>query len=126
MEPLRLSKTVQRRYALGRQGLWPGRRWRGKAGTAQAIHALGAVQIDPISVVARSHDLVLWSRVQNYQPADLDALLYQDRAFFDYGGAVHIRPMAELPYWRLVMQRKGQEKRWATFAAEHAALLDEV
>ena len=57
----------------------------GEGGAAQAIHALESVQVDPITVVARSHDLVLWSRVEGYQPAHLDELLYRDRRFFDYG-----------------------------------------
>lgn len=121
-----ISSTVARRYLLGRQGLWPGRRWAGRDGTAQALRHLESVQVDPMTVVARSHDLVLWGRVAGYQPADLDALLYQDRAFFDYGGHLDIYPMDELPYWRLHMQRRHAHPRQATFAAEHPALLDQV
>lgn len=82
--------------------------------------------MDPLTVVARSHDIVLWSRVASYQPAFLDALLYQDRAFFDYGGHLDIHPMDELSYWRLHMQRRLEHPRQATFAAENAALLDQV
>lgn len=124
--PLTIANEVARRYLLGQQGLWPGRRWAGKAGAAEAIHQLGAVQIDPLNVVARSHDLVLWSRVAGYEPAHLDALLYQDRAFFDYGGLLMIYPMAELPYWRTHMRRRLDQPRQQAFAAEHGALLDEV
>jgi len=58
-----------RRYVLGRQGLWPERRVAGKPGVAQIIRQVGAVQIDPINVVARSHNIVLWGRVASYQPA---------------------------------------------------------
>jgi len=64
--------------------------------------------------------------VASYQPAFLDALLYQDRAFFDYGGHLDIHPMDELSYWRLHMQRRLEHPRQATFAAENAALLDQV
>jgi len=100
-----ISRQTARRYLLGRQGLWPGRRWSGKEGAATAIRTLGAVQIDPLVVVARSHDLVLQSRVEGYQPAQLDALLYQDRAFFDYGAILRIYPIEDLPLWRLHMRR---------------------
>src|SRR5206468_4062780 len=94
-----ITKRTARRYVLGRQGLWPGRRWAGKEGTAQALRQAEAVQVDTISVVARSHDLTLWSRVAGYDPAYLDALLYEERAFFDYGGILMVYPTAELPYW---------------------------
>ena len=121
-----ISREVARRYLLGRQCLWPGRRWSDQAGAAAAVHQLGAVQVDPMTVVARSHDLVLWSRVVDYQPEQLDTLLYRERAFFDYGGCVHIYPMPELPYWRLHMERRRSDRRQAAFFAEHPALVDEV
>ena len=121
-----ISEDVARRYLLGRQGLWPGRRWVGKGGANEAVHALESVQVDPMTVVARSHDLVLLSRVEGYDPEQLDELLYQDRQFFDYGGNLNIYPMAEMPYWRLHMRRRTADERQALFAAEHGALLDEV
>ena len=123
---LTLSPQVARRYLLGQQGLWPGRRWQGRAGTIASLHKLGAVQMDPLTIVARSHDLVLWSRVAEYDPHDLDDLLYRERAFFDYGGHLDIYPIEELPYWRLHMRRRLADPRQASFAATHGALLDEV
>ena len=126
MTHLSISQAAARRYLLGRQGLWPGRRWQGLDGTAQALRYCEAVQIDPLCVVARNHDLTLHSRVIDYQPDYLDQLLYRDRQFFDYGGAIFIYPMDELPYWRVAMQRKGQEPRWAHFAQQRPELLKEV
>ena len=123
---LSIHLTTARRFILGRQGLWPGRRWQGLAGTAEALRATEAVQVDPLVVIARNHDLTLHSRVIDYQPAQLDQLLYRDRLFFDYGGAIFIYPMDELPYWRIAMQRKGQEPRWAKFLQQNPALLKEV
>jgi len=35
-----------RRFLLGRQGLWPGRRWRGMAGTERAMRTIGDLQLD--------------------------------------------------------------------------------
>ncbi|HEV2581539.1 MAG TPA: crosslink repair DNA glycosylase YcaQ family protein, partial [Ktedonobacteraceae bacterium] len=121
-----ISKEVQRRFILGKQGLYPGRRWQGKDGVVQALRAGCVVQVDPLNVVARSQDIVLYGRVTAYQPAHLDAALYTDRLLFDYGGAVMIHPMEELPYWRVVMERKRHEPRWATFAREYGATIDEV
>ncbi len=126
MKSICISKTTVRRFVLGRQGLWPGRRWIGKDGTAEALRTVEAVQMDPLNVVARSHDIVLWGHVLEYQPTYLDRLLYQDRGFFDYGGGLFIYPMSELPFWRVRMHRREDEARWATFAASNQALLDEV
>jgi hypothetical protein len=121
-----LTPTVYRRYILGKQGLWSGRRWQGKAGVAEAIRTCEAVQIDPVSVLAPSHDLVLWGRVLDYHPIYLDQLLYTDREFFDYGSCIFIYPMEELPYWRVVMAQKRQELHRQQYAEAHASLLETV
>ena len=126
MEEIAISKVTARRFVLGRQGLWPGRRWEGQEGTVEALRAIEAVQMDPLNVVARNHDIVLWGRVSRYHPGYLDTVLYTTRQFFDYGGALFIYPMGELPFWRLSMRNKGTEARWATFAGTHQTLVDEV
>jgi uncharacterized protein YcaQ len=48
------------------------------------VRATRCLQLDPISVVARSHQLVLWSRVGPYDREDLDILLWKDRSLFEY------------------------------------------
>jgi len=123
---MEVSRAVARRFLLGRSGLWPGRRWTGKDGVAAAVHALGAVQIDPLNVAGRNHDLVLQARVMDYRPAYLDELAYGERRFFDYGGTLFLYPMEELPYWRLHMRRQGGAARWQRVAVEHADALEQV
>lgn len=125
-QPVTISKTTARRFVLGRQGLWPGRRWSGLQGTAEALGAVEAVQVDPLNVIARSHDLVLHSRVLDYRPEHLQHWLYRERAFFEYGGVLFIYPIEELPYWRLPMRRRHEEGRWANLAREHPELIDQV
>lgn len=125
-DPVTVDRQTARRFILGLQGLWPGRRWRGKQGTAQALRIIEAVQMDPLNVVARSHDIVLWGRVLDYRPEYLDELLYKDRLSFDYGGGLFIYPMSELPYWRLHMVRRREENRWAQFAAENPQVIEQV
>lgn len=58
-----ISKTVRRRFVLGKQGLWPGRRRLGNEGPSAALHAVEAVQVDPVSVVASSAGIVLSGRI---------------------------------------------------------------
>ena len=85
------------------------------------------IQVDPLNVVARSHDLALHSRVADYRPVLLDELLYRDRAGFDYGEwRSSPARWPSCPYWRPIMQRRAVAPRWATFAAAHGPLLDEV
>ena len=68
LKMLTIDITTARRYILGKQGLWPGRRWRGIKGTEQAMRAIEYLQLDPLQIIARSHDITLHSRVLDYKP----------------------------------------------------------
>ncbi|MCB0040646.1 MAG: winged helix DNA-binding domain-containing protein, partial [Caldilinea sp.] len=103
---LTIDLTTARRFILGKQGLWPGRRWRGEAGTAQAMRAMEYLQLDPLQTLARSQDIALHSRVLDYIPGLWEEVTYRQRKFFDWGGWLAVRPMEELPHWRVVMRRE--------------------
>ena len=124
--PIEISIQTARRYVLGRQGLWPGRRWRGLEGTEQAMRAIEHLQLDPLVVIARAHDLILHSRVIGYRQDDWAALTYEQRKFFDWGGWLAVRPMDELPYWRVLMRRELDQPNWIAFGVEHAAAIAEM
>lgn len=119
-EKIQVSKQTARRFVLGKQGLWPGRRWEGKAGARAAIAACEHLQLDPLVIVARSHDLMLHGRVTGYESQMFDELAYEERQFFDSGGWLAVRPMAELPYWRTLMQRDRERPRMQLIADHHA------
>lgn len=121
-----ISKQTARRFVLGRQGLWPGRRWRGKTGAAQAIRTCEAVQLDPLNVIARSQDLVLHSRVLDYKPEYLYQVAYEERQFFDYGGWLAMYPMQELPYWRFHMEKRTRDEYVSYFVQNHQEVLEFV
>jgi len=120
-----ISNVSAKRFVLGRQALWPGRRFAGQAGTAQALRAIEALQLDPLNVIARSQDIALWGRVLDYQPEYLYQAAYEQREFFDYGGSLYLYPMAELPYWRPAMQRV-RHPRGGVFARENPELISQV
>ena len=126
MSSLEISIETARRYILGRQGLWPGRRWRGLAGTEAAMRAIEHLQLDPLVVIARAHDLILHSRVIDYQQDDWATLTYGQRKFFDWGGWLAVRPMDELPYWRVIMRRELDLPNWITFRREHGPAIAEM
>ena len=121
-----ISGQTARRFVLGKQGLWPGRRWKGKKGTAQMIRACEAVQLDPLNIFARSQDIVLYSRVLDYQPEYLYQVAYQDREFFDYGGWLAMYPMSELPYFSVHMERRKHHKRVENFVLSNPDLFEQV
>src|SRR6476620_9533974 len=103
---LTIDIDTVRRFILGKQGVWPGRRWRGIEGTEQALRAMEYLQLDPLQIIARSHDITLHSRVLDYTPGLWEDVAYQQRKFFDWGGWLAVRPMDELPHWRVVMHRE--------------------
>jgi uncharacterized protein len=121
-----ISEQTARRFVLGKQGLWPGRRWKGKKGTAQAIRECDAVQLDPLNIFARSQDIVLHSRVLDYKPEYLYQVAYKDRQFFDYGGWLAMYPISDLPYFRVHMQKRAQNEYVKYFVPEHQQVLEHV
>ena len=50
---------------------------------SKVIDQLGFVQVDTINVVARAHDLTLFSRLDGYRPEMLQTLLEKDRSLFE-------------------------------------------
>jgi uncharacterized protein len=123
---LEISAVTARRYVMGRGGLWPGRRWRGLAGTGTAMRAMEDLQLDPLVVVARAHDLMLHSRVVDYTIDDWATLTYDRREFFEWGGWLAVRPMDELPYFRVLMQRERAQPRWIETEREHHEAIEEM
>ena len=121
-----ISKQTARRFVLGKQGLWPGRRWKGKNGAAQAIRACEAVQLDPLNIFARSQDIVLHSRVLDYKPDHLYQVAYKDRQFFDYGGWLAMYPMSDLPYFSVHMERRKHHKRVEDFVLSNPELFEQI
>jgi uncharacterized protein len=132
---LKIDIETARRFILGKQGLWPGRRWRGLEGTAQAMRAMEYLQLDPLQILARSQDIQLHSRVLDYTPGLWEDAAYQqrpeDRQFFDWGGWLAVRPMDELPHWRVIMHRERNgasdyDSRIHKMGIEHAEAIAEM
>ena len=103
-----ISKQIYRRFLLASQGLWPGRRFEGPLGAESALRQMEALQLDPLTMVARSQDIAMYGRVLNYKPEHLYKMAYQQRKAFDYGGWLMMYPMNEFPYWRLHMKHRQQ------------------
>jgi uncharacterized protein YcaQ len=110
-----LSPAEARRAALRAQGLLGGGGAAGRRGGVQAMLArLGAVQLDTISVLARSHELVAYSRLG---PVGRDAV---ERAYWSRGRAfeywAHAACILPVELWPLFAFRRrrfrARGQRW--------------
>jgi uncharacterized protein YcaQ len=84
LSPLILTPTLARRLFITRQQLAGPRPSTDANGIMRVARELGCLQLDPTSAVARSHLLVLWSRLGNYDVSHLDQILWRERRLFEY------------------------------------------
>jgi uncharacterized protein len=102
---------------LAAQGLAsPPGRPAGKGDVLGAVRRMGVLQIDSISVVARSPYLVLWSRLGTYDPVWLDELLAEGRLFEGWSHAACFVPIEDYGLYRRFMLDGGEKSR-AWFSA---------
>ena len=99
------------RHLLLRSGAGPG----SGQDLEQVLHGVGFVQIDSVNTLARSHDLILWSRRGQYRPRALERLVARRRTAFEHWthDAAAI-PMQFYPMWRLKFARDEarMRRRW--------------
>jgi uncharacterized protein YcaQ len=114
-----VSVAQARRIALRAQAL------DGSANSVlDTVRRLGFLQIDPISTVATPQQLVLWSRLGAFDPAELDRLLWHERKLFEHGA--FIRPIEDYPLILARMRRRrtgkyAWERRGTEFLRKNAA-----
>ena len=111
-----LSADEARRFALAAQHLVgaPDRR----AGVAGMLASLRAVQLDTISVLARSHELVAYARLGGVGRSKVDAAYWDGDAFEYWAHAACILPISQ---WPLFAFRRRRFQRRAKHWGEHSA-----
>jgi uncharacterized protein len=131
--PVRLTRIQARRLAYRGQRLAGPRVGRTGPDLVELVHQLGCLQLDPISVVARSHQLVVWSRVGRYDRELLRRLQEDDRALFEYWAhAASLVATSDLPIHRWAMEqathstRKLTERRVHDWLTANAPLIDRL
>jgi uncharacterized protein YcaQ len=103
--------ALARRLAVARQRLAGQRPPAAAAGIMEVAGDLGYLQLDPISVVARSHQLVLWSRLGGYLLGELDRLLWDQRRLFEYWThGASIVPTDDYQLHHLLMRRYPSDR----------------
>jgi uncharacterized protein len=103
---LRVPAVAVRRLAIRNQRLTGPRRRPDEAALLETCRALRCLQLDPTSVVARSHELVLFARHGAFDVARLERLAYGTRALFEYWAHEASLVLTEdLPLHRWEMRR---------------------
>jgi uncharacterized protein YcaQ len=116
-DELVLSLGEARRLAIRSQHLAGPEPVRGIGGMRQVLRGLRVLQIDPVNVVARSHLLVLWSRLGGFDRDDLETLRWRERWLFEYWAhAASIVLTEDYPIHRAMMRAyqvtvESQQKR---------------
>jgi uncharacterized protein YcaQ len=106
-----LSADEARRIALRAQRLVgaPDRR----GGVPAMLRALGAVQLDTISVLARSHELVAYARLGPVGREAVERAYWSGDAFEYWSHAACVLPITEWPWFAFRRRRLlARQKRW--------------
>ena len=102
---LSISLRTARRLAVTKQHLGGSRPTPG-SDIVSVVRDLAYVQWDPVAIVAPSHLLSLWNRVDRFRPSDLERLLWREKRLFE-----HWMPIASIvltedyPLYRSLMRR---------------------
>ncbi|MDE2821865.1 MAG: winged helix DNA-binding domain-containing protein [Chloroflexota bacterium] len=111
--PIPVTRDSVKSLAVYKQGLHQRPPASDQAQLKRVIERIGLLQLDSISVVARSHYLVMLARAGLYNPADLDALLDEGFLFESWAHAICQIPMAHYPWFQaFIQQRQLKETRW--------------
>ena len=102
------SRDEARLYQLAAVGLHGKRYPEGEDGIREVFRDLRAVQLDPLPILGRNHDLVLQSRVGGTHPGMFLDLLHHQRLGFEYWDKMLCAiPIAEFPYFWALMEAGG-------------------
>jgi uncharacterized protein YcaQ len=125
-----LSLAEARRVALAAQLFVPSLATpKNAAALGKIVHRLGAVQIDSVNVLVRSHYLPIYSRCGSYAPELLERAAYDgSRCVFEYWGhEASFLPLELFPLFRWRMDRarngEGTWKRLRRYATSHQDLV---
>ena len=111
--PIPVTRDTVKRLSVYKQGLHQRPPASDQADLKRIIERIGLLQMDSISVVARSHYLVMLARAGLYDPAELDALLDSGFLFETWAHAMCQLPSAHYPWYQAYIQQKQlKETKW--------------
>lgn len=117
MRPI-IDNQTARRLFLDRHLLLGGRSGSGKGEDLQSvIDHLGFVQVDSVNTLARAHDLILWSRRQQYRAPNLPRHMKTRGAFEHWTHDASVISMQHFAMWRhkFAKDKAFMDKRWGAW-----------
>jgi uncharacterized protein YcaQ len=128
LSDLEISQRAARRLVIDAQLLGAERQSPDRRGILAIVERLIWLQLDPTSAVARSHFLVLWSRLGQYAREDVARLIYKDQRLFEWRAFVY--PTRHLPFYLLAMRSTSNRytnRKWrAAWMAKNMPLRRQV
>jgi uncharacterized protein len=113
MQAVTISKEELRKFLVVYQGLYTNNTFIGEEGIKEFIKRVGCIQYDPLNVVGRNADLVMQSRIENYNSAMMDDLLYKKRELIDgWDKMMAIYSTEDWPYFKRVRLERKKEVEW--------------
>jgi uncharacterized protein YcaQ len=116
-----IDNQTARRLFLDRHLLLGGRSGSGKGDDLQSvIDHLGFVQVDSVNTLARAHDLILWSRRQQYRAPNLPKHMKTRGAFEHWTHDASVISMQHFAMWRhkFAKDKAFMDKRWGAWRRE--------
>jgi len=107
LSDLEISLRAARRLVIDAQLLGAERQSPDRRGILATVDRIIWLQLDPTSAVARSHYLVLWSRLGQYEREDVAHLIYREQRLFEWRAFVY--PTRHLPFYRLAMRSRSEK-----------------
>jgi uncharacterized protein len=106
---VKVAAEAARRFLVARHFLTPARSLEGGTrAVLEVFDRLGSIQVDPIAVAGRSHDLVLHARVAEYDPAWCDRL-YGRQIFEAYNKGLSLVRAGDFPWFRGALSRRPSQ-----------------
>ena len=121
-----ISLAALRRHVVAHQGFAARRRRAGADAVEAAIRRLSCVQLDSISTVARSHRIVLTSRIGVYPQGTVTRLLSEGRVFEYWAHEACLLPVEDFPLFRWRMNGAGHWGSHERALREHPEVAEHV
>ncbi len=115
---IEISREEAQRFIIDAQLLSHGNDVNSIVDVAKRIHN---IQIDTISVVARSHDLTIFNRYPEYQEKDVWKALEEKSLFEYWSHAICLLPIEEYPFylWKMNYLEKNPESWWKKWIVDN-------
>lgn len=122
---IEISKQTAQKFIVEEQGLGSTNSFDDVLSVAKKIHN---IQIDTISVVARSQDLILFNRLGGYQEKEVWKWVEEKKLFEFWSHALCLMPYDEYPFyaWKMEYNQRKMPSWWRKWIETNQSVMDRV